>query len=207
MAEHKVDTGTVVGAGQSVVRLVENTAPEARVGVPADDIRKLNIGEERTVSINGEKFTGTITSILPEVNAQTRTQTVVLALEVRVASRVSPGQTVRQELTERIASGGSWLPSEALTQGIRGLWTAYTVVPESSSANSEADGDTDGNTGGEMAYVVQTKSVAIVHQEGDRVLVTGTLQPEDVVVASGSHRLVPGQRVRPTASSQVFTSN
>lgn len=207
VAEHKVDTGTVVGAGQSVVRLVENTAPEARVGVPADDIRKLNIGEERTVSINGEKFTGTITSILPEVNAQTRTQTVVLALEVRVASRVSPGQTVRLELTERIASEGIWLPSEALTQGIRGLWTAYTVVPESSSANSEADGDTDGNTGGEMAYVVQTKSVAIVHQEGDRVLVTGTLQPEDVVVASGSHRLVPGQRVRPTASSQVFTSN
>ena len=151
VAEHKVDTGTVVGAGQSVVRLVENTAPEARVGVPADDIRKLNIGEERTVSINGEKFTGTITSILPEVNAQTRTQTVVLALEVRVASRVSPGQTVRLELTERIASEGIWLPSEALTQGIRGLWPAYTVVPESSSANSEADGDTDGNTGGEMA--------------------------------------------------------
>lgn len=204
VAEHKVDTGTVVGAGQSVIRLVENTAPEARVGVPADDIRKLNLGEERTVSINGEKFTGTITSILPEVNAQTRTQTVVLALENRAASRVSPGQTVRLELTEQIASEGIWLPSEALTQGIRGLWTAYTVVPEAAVASDEAASN---EADGETSYVVQTKSVEIVHQEGDRVLVTGTLQPEDVVVASGSHRLVPGQRVRPTASSQVFTSN
>ncbi|MEL6881678.1 MAG: HlyD family efflux transporter periplasmic adaptor subunit, partial [Cyanobacteria bacterium J06607_10] len=177
VAEHKVDTGTVVGAGQSVIRLVENTAPEARVGVPADDIRRLNIGEERTVSINGEKFTGTITSILPEVNAQTRTQTVVLALENRAASRVSPGQTVRLELTERIASEGIWLPSEALTQGIRGLWTAYTVVPESSAASNESASN---EAASDLSYVVQTKAVEIVHQEGDRVLVTGTLQPEDV---------------------------
>ena len=49
----------------------------------------------------------------------------------------------------------------------------------------------------ETVYVVQPQSVEIVHQAGNRVLVTGTLQPEAVVVASGAHRLVPGQQVKP----------
>ena len=33
--------------------------------------------------------------------------------------------------------------------------------------------------------------------EGDRDLVRGTLQPGDEIVANSTHRLVPGQRVRP----------
>ena len=51
------------------------------------------------------QYTGTITSILPEVNAQTRTQTVVLALEARAAGQVSPGQTVQLTLSDRVTGG------------------------------------------------------------------------------------------------------
>lgn len=201
IAEHIVDLGTVVGAGQSVIRLVENDIPEARVGVPVGDIQKISIGEERTVAVNGEQYTGTVTSILPEVDSQTRTQTVVLTLEPRAVGQVSPGQTVRLNLSERIAAQGIWVPAEALTQGIRGLWTAYVVVPDSADPNS-ADSAEDG------AFVVEPHSVEIVHQEGDRVLVTGTIQPNDVVVASGSHRLVPGQSVRlSAANTQDFVSD
>lgn len=186
VAEHKVDTGTVVGSGQSVVRLVENGTPEARVGVPADVVNKLNVGEERTVELNGENYTGTISSILPEVDPQTRTQTVVLALEPRASTQVNPGQTVRLNLTERIETAGIWLPAEALTQGIRGLWSAYVVVPTEDSIEAARG----------IEYVVQPQSVEVVHQEDDRVLVTGTIQPNDVIVATGSHRLVPGQQVQ-----------
>jgi len=186
VAEHKVDAGTVVGAGQSVIRLVEDGTPEARIGVPADVVNNLNVGEERTVELNGEKYTGTISSILPEVDLQTRTQTIVLALEPRASARVSPGQTVRLNLTERIEKGGIWLPAEALTQGIRGLWSAYAVLPTEESIEAAR----------EIEYVVQPQSVEVVHQEGDRVLVTGTIQSNDVIVATGSHRLVPGQQVQ-----------
>jgi multidrug efflux pump subunit AcrA (membrane-fusion protein) len=44
---------------------------------------------------------------------------------------------------------------------------------------------------------VQPKAVEILHQESDRVLVQGALQGGDRIVASGVHRLVPGQLVRP----------
>lgn len=189
VAAHQVDLGTVVGAGQSVIRLVEDGVPEARIGVPAEDVRRLSVGEERTVVLGGEQYTGTITSVLPEIDPQTRTQMVVLQLEPRASAQVSPGQTVRLNLTEQISSEGIWLPAEALTQGVRGLWTAYVVVPET---DDRADGSDE-----ESAYVVAAQAVEVVHQEGDRVLVTGTLQVDDRVVASGSHRLVPGQRVSP----------
>ncbi len=184
VSEHKVDIGTVVSAGQSVLRLVESATAEARVGIPVTAINKLSIGEEKTVEVNGEKYSATVDSILPEVNEQTRTQTVVLTLEPSASARLSPGQTVRLNLTERIASEGFWLPTEALTQGLRGLWTCYVVVPENSTKKKES------------TYLVESKSVEVVYQEGNRVFVTGTLQADDTVVASGSHRLVPGQQVR-----------
>ncbi|MEL7051086.1 MAG: efflux RND transporter periplasmic adaptor subunit [Cyanobacteria bacterium J06588_5] len=186
VAAHQVDPGTVVSPGQSVIRLVENDIPEARIGLPADTTSQLNIGTDRTVTVNAEQYTGTLTAILPEVDAQTRTQTAIFALEPRAASQVSPGQTVRLNLSDRIDTTGIWLPAEAITQGIRGLWTCYVVVPQETTEDDET-----------TTYVVQPQTVEIVHQTGDRVLVTGTLQPGDRIVASGSHRLVPGQQVIP----------
>ena len=198
VSEHKVDLGTVVGAGQSVIRLVENGTSEARIGVPVNEVRRLNVGEERTVTVGGDRYTGTVTSVLPEVDGQTLTQTVVLQLEPRAASRVNPGQTVRLNLTEQISAEGIWLPTEALTQGVRGLWTAYVVVPDGAGAGNES---ARGEGSARESYVVAAQAVEVIHQEGDRALVTGTLQPGDRVVASGSHRLVPGQRVNPTEAN------
>ncbi|MEL7493699.1 MAG: HlyD family efflux transporter periplasmic adaptor subunit [Cyanobacteria bacterium J06554_11] len=223
ISEHKVDIGTVVGAGQSVIRLVENDIPEARIGLPVSAISQLTIGEEKTVTINGEQYSATLTAVLPEVDAQTRTQTVILELESRAAARVSPGQTARLNLSDRIPTEGIWLPTEALTQGIRGLWTAYVVLPdvlpEGSSEDSleeavseEKDSKEATAASNQTRYRVEPQTVEVIHQEGDRVLVTGTLQPGDIVVASGSHRLVPGQIVTPKTVisveiSQPFVSN
>ena len=209
VAEHKIDIGTVVGAGQSVVRLVESGIPEARVGVPVEQVNKLKLGEDRTVEISGETYTGVVASLLPEVDSQTRTQIVVLQLEPRAAAQVNPGQTVRLNLTERITQAGIWLPAEALTEGIRGLWTAYVVVPaesltKSPSESLESEKLNDIET---ASYVARAQTVEVLHQEGDRVLVTGTIQPGDIVVASGAHRLVPEQQVRLSGKSSEFISD
>ncbi|MGB7487839.1 MAG: hypothetical protein WA901_16735, partial [Phormidesmis sp.] len=124
------------------------------------------------------------------------------ALEPRAAEQVSPGQTVRLNLSDRINTAGIWLPAGALTQGIRGLWTCYVVTAEAGEEASKATGEATGETTGEAtseatSYVVQPQTVEVIHQDGDRVFVTGTLQPNDQIVASASHRLVPGQQVRP----------
>lgn len=187
VSARQIDEGTVVNTGQTVVRLVENTSPEARIGIPTTVVNRLQVGSSQTVQINKQTYSAKVASILPVVNPSTRTQVVVLKLESSTISKVNPGQTVRLKLTDTIPTEGFWLPNKALTQGLRGLWTCY-VLTKPSSENSNAP---------QNAFVLEQRSVEILHQESDRVLVRGTLQPGDKIVSNGVHRLVPGQIVRP----------
>ncbi|MEO1068703.1 MAG: efflux RND transporter periplasmic adaptor subunit, partial [Cyanobacteria bacterium J06638_6] len=188
VAGQTVDEGVVVGAGQSVVRLVENKPPEARIGVPETAASRLQPNDPVTITLGAERYSATVTTVLPEVDPNTRTQIVVFQLAT--LPRINPGQTARVELTETVPTGGIWLPTQALAQDIRGLWSVYVIAP----AEDEDD-----------VYQVQPKVVEILHQESaggaaqaeTRALVRGTLQGGDRIVSSGVHRLVPGQRVRP----------
>ena len=187
VSARQIDEGTVVNAGQAVVRLVENTSPEARIGMPATVVNKLQVGSPQTVEINNQNYSARVASILPVVNSNTRTQVVVLKLESSLISKTNPGQTVRLKLTDTIPTEGFWLPNKALTQGLRGLWTCYVLAkPKADNPNLPKD-----------AFVLEQRSVEILHQESDRALVRGTLQSGDRIVANGVHRLVPGQMVRP----------
>ncbi|MEL6250100.1 MAG: HlyD family efflux transporter periplasmic adaptor subunit, partial [Cyanobacteria bacterium J06627_15] len=119
VASQQADEGTVVGAGQSVIRLLEKAIPEVRVGMPVDVASQLGIGDQKQVALGGQTYDATVSSILPEVDLQTRTQTIVLSLEPAALTRASAGQTVRVDFGESIPADGIWLPTSALTQGIR----------------------------------------------------------------------------------------
>lgn len=179
VAKRELDEGTVANVGQSVIRLIENAAPEARIGMPTSVAAKLQIGSTRTLKIGSQEYRATISSILPEVDLNTRTQVVVFNLERSAIPQINPGQTVRIELIQEVDTEGYWLPTDALTQGIRGLWTCYVLTKSKDTEN----------------YLVKQHSVEIIYQQADRALVRGTLQPADKIVASGTHRLVPGQQV------------
>ncbi|MEL7009087.1 MAG: HlyD family efflux transporter periplasmic adaptor subunit [Cyanobacteria bacterium J06588_4] len=197
VAKRELDEGTVANAGQSVIRLMEDAAPEARIGLPVRAIEQLQIGSTQTLAIGSRIYQGEVTSILPEVDSDTRTQTVVFRLDPAAMTQVNPGQTIRLELTQANNAEGYWLPTDALTQGIRGLWTCYVLTEPKDRGAENTNGDPE-------YYVVQQHAVEIVNQSGDkpngmaslRALVRGTLQPGDLIVANGTHRLVPGQRVR-----------
>lgn len=182
----QVDEGVVIAAGQSVIRLVENEAPEARIGMPENAASRLSAGSPVKVNLGSERYSATVKSILPEIDPQTRTQLVVFQLEPAALSRINPGQTARVEQIETIPTRGIWLPTQALTQDIRGLWSVYVLLPVTTEVQAT-----------EAGYEVQPKAVEILHQESDRVLVRGTLQAGDRIVANGVHRLVPSQQVRP----------
>ena len=183
VSTRQVDEGTVVGVGQSVIRLVENAAPEARIGMPVDTAKQMQVGDRQTIQIGGETYAATVAAVLPEVDPGTRTQIVVLQLEQADLPHINPGQTARVELIETIPTEGVWIPTNALTQDIRGLWSCYVL--------------TQLNDSNPTVYDVQPQTVEILHQDANQALVRGTVQPGDRVVANGVHRLVPGQQVRP----------
>lgn len=176
-----LDEGVVVDAGQPVLRLLEDAPPEARVGVPVSAARELAVGQRHEVSIAGDTVAARVRAILPAVDPATRTVTVVLDLPAD--TEAPDGALVQLRLSEQIDSPGFWIPLSALTEGLRGLWTVYAVES------------------GEETPMLNRREVEILHVDGERAFVRGTLEPGLTLVADGVHRLVAGQRVIPAEAA------
>lgn len=177
-----LDEGTVVSAGEAVVRLVENTRPEVRVGVAPQAMSQLNIGSQHLVRVGEETYTAEVLSILPEVDSATRTRTVILALPRTVA----PGTVARLEVTRTQPTDGFWLPTSALIRAERGLWACYALVPVQDANNNFPP----------QTQQLERRVVEVLHTEGDRSLVRGLLQSGEKVVANGTQQFVSGQWVK-----------
>lgn len=178
-----MDEGVVAGSGQAVLSLVEAGPLEARVGIPPAIATTLTPGSEQTVRVGDRPYTASITALLPELDDTSRTVTAVLAIP---DPNLTVGQTVRLVLTETQTAEGFWLPTTALIPGDRGLWSVYVL----------AQPDTESSSGiSNNVYTVGRREVEVIHTEGDRALVRGTLQAGERAIASGAHRIVPGARV------------
>ncbi len=168
-----VDEGTVVAAGAPVVRFRESDKREAVVGVPRTI--PIELGSVQELMLDGRQFQAKVTALVDDVNTRTRTRTVILTLPVEL--RAADGQVVDLIHRRAVGDSGFWVPTTALTEGLRGTWTVYSV---------ELEGD---------AGVVRREAVEVLHAETDRAFVRGTLEGSDRIISNGLHRVVPGQRV------------
>jgi RND family efflux transporter MFP subunit len=184
VSSRSVDEGVVVASGQSVLSLVEAGPLEARVGVPPAVADALTVGSEQEVVVGDRTYPATITALLPELDTTSRTITVVLEIPT---ANLTVGQTVRLVLTETQAAEGMWVPTTALLPGERGLWSVYALTKPELDAGNELPPNT---------FTVSRREVEVIHTEGDRALVRGTLQPGEQVIPSGTHRIVPGVTVQ-----------
>ena len=180
VASRNLDEGTVVEAGRSILRLVENAQPKVKIGVPVALVNQIQPGSQQKLTIAGEEYSATVSSILPEVNVATRTRTVVLKLPISASDSISPQQIARLSIvTQTNHVDGYWLPIGALVKGDRGLWSCYAVV-------NAPDGK----------YQAERRYIELLETDEDRVLVRGTIQPGDEIITDGVHRLVSGQIVK-----------
>ena len=175
-----LDEGAVVEAGRSALRLIEADALEARIGVPVDRAASLVEGQAVRLEIRGRSLSGEVRARLSEVDSETRTADVIIALAPEDSAHHLSGEVVRLFLDERTPVQGAWIPTAALVPGARGLWAAYALIP------LEEDSGTDR---------VERRELEVLYTHGDRSLVRGTLEEGDRLVVDGVHRVVPGQRV------------
>ena len=180
VATRQLDEGTVVNAGQAVVRLVEDIKAELEIGVPTQVLAQLRLGSQQQVQIGQKTYPAKVTSILPEVNSTTRTRTIILALPSALSDLLAPRQVARLQVQQDVATTGYWLPTTALVRGERGLWAFYTPVKTP-----------------DKSYQVERRDVEVLHTLGERALVRGTIQPGDKAIVDGTQRIVPGQLVEP----------
>lgn len=176
VAARLLDEGSVVAAGTPIVRLLEGESKEAVVGVPISAASALPIGSEQTLRVGDQEFRSRVSAQIDDVH--TRTRTVGIILELPSDARTTDGEVVRLIHHREVEGSGFWVPTTALTQGLRGLWSVYTV-------RSADDG----------SFIVRNE-IAVLHAETDQAFVRGTLQDGDRIVTTGLHRVVPGQRVQ-----------
>lgn len=179
ISKRYADEGTVISPNAPLFRLVEDQKLEAHIGIPVEMARNLEHGMQQQVQLNGKTYEATLKAILPELDPVTRTQEVVLALNSESAKSLVPGQVIRIAISEPVQMQGFWLPVSALARGERGLWSAYAVI--------------QGNQADEA--ILEKRQVEVLHTEGDRVLVRGTLQAGDRIVVDGIHKLANQQPV------------
>lgn len=179
-----LDEGQIVSAGQAVVSVQEQAAPEVRLGIAGELASSLEPGQHRSLSIGGNTVAATVHAVLPLRDPATRTIDVILRLGDDEAAL--PGDLARLGLEQLVTDPGYWLPLNALAEGRRGLWTAYVAVP--------LDGTFQDSTGG--THRLEPRAVEILYEEADRVFVRGAVSGGDLFVTGGLQRIVPEQRVR-----------
>lgn len=179
VAHRFADQGTVVAAGSPVIRLQEVAAMEAMVGVPVSFALNLDAGQQLPMQLRSQGFQARVITIGADVNTVTNTVNVRLLLPPEV--QAFNGDIIQLVMTESVPQAGFWIPAGAITDGVRGRWTVYALQPQA-----------------EDKFSVEARDVQIHHSRAEKVFVSGALADGERIVATGVHRLVPGQQVTAT---------
>lgn len=165
-----VDEGSIVAPGQTAMVIVESGLAEARIGLPESMTPYLASGVSYEFKINQRAVPGTLKAILPRVDQSTGTVTAIFQLE---GERLYAGSLAEMKLVVDVNEPGFWIPLNSLAESRRGLWSVLVV-------NNN---------------VVESRLVEILYRDADAVYVRGTIEDGELIVASGTNRIVPGQSV------------
>lgn len=171
------DEGAIAAPGSPVIRLVENTSLEIRIGLPLLAASALNEGEVYHFMTNAGAIEARYRSGTGVVDVRTRTVTAIFDIESGTARA---GEVARLQLETGISDRGFWVPTSALTEGRRGLWSVQALV-------------TDGNGG----WIIEPRVVETLRVEVDRAFVRGAVNDGEQIIASGLQRVTAGQSVIP----------
>ena len=177
------DPGQTAAAGQTVLVLFDTAPARARVGVPPELAAGLIVGDTIIVKLNGAPMEATLRQIRPDLDANTRSRSVVVTLPEGSAPVL--GDTVALLLTQTVEDPGFWAPLSALREGVRGSWSVMAV-------EATAEGDR-----------TLPAAVEVIHSDGARVFLRGALPPGVRIVAEAPDRVAPGQLVLTELTSDL----
>ena len=177
-----LDPGSIAQASDPVIRLVEQQHLEAWIGLPVSIVADLEIGTKHEILIEGQTFVGTASAKIRELDPATRTQTVLFVLAASASDKVVSGQLCEIQVTSPVNTAGFWIPTSALTKGVRGLWSVMVITPEESGSYFRA----------------RKRDIDIIKTDSNRVLARGTIEDGDQIIINGVHRVAEGQLVIPS---------
>lgn len=173
-----VDTGAIVSPGATVATLLEDGPARFRVTLDPGLAVRLDPGAGVDIAVGDALLPATLSRLAPELDPVTRGRVAVfdLADGVTAPPARSTGEVI---LADGRDMTGAWVPLSALRPGLRGTWTILTVAPG-------PDGDA----------IIAQDAVEVLQVAEGRVFLRGGFVDGDLFLPDGTHRVVPGQRVR-----------
>jgi RND family efflux transporter MFP subunit len=167
-----IDAGSVVDPSQPVFQIIDEGGLELKVGIPTGLVSSLVAGDSYAAQIDGIETTAIFISAAAHLDQITQSVPVRFAL-TDVDAR--DGQTAVVSISNKQQVAGFWVPITSVTEGMRGSWVVYGLE-------------------GKSALRTLTQSaVEILHVDDDRFYVKADITGD--IVASGMHKVVPGQLV------------
>jgi RND family efflux transporter MFP subunit len=184
--DRKIEVGTLVNIGSVGFVLGDVSAVKAVFGVPDSVVRRITPGqrlEVTTEAFHGSRFAGTVTTVAPSADAQSR----VFDIEITIPNadgRLRPGMIGSVELGAEAgsanASANAAVPLSAIVRSPRaaGEYTVFVVE------------------GNEDNAVARARTVTLGGVQGNLVAITRGLTAGERVIVMGAGLLADGDAVR-----------
>jgi len=178
-----VHVGASVQAGQAVIRLQHRNIDEVQIGIPPQFINNLKVGQCYPLTIGDKDHRGCIDKIVHRLSPETQTSKVIFKL--RRSAPMFTGQVAKFNFKKFVQGQGFWVPTTALMEGARGTWQIYLLQPQENRNK----------------YKIVTKQAQVIFSDNQRSYIQASVKTNDVIIAEGVHKFVPGQIVEMTGAS------
>lgn len=172
----EAETGQVVTAGTTVVRIAQDGARDVVFSVPEDKVTAIRPGSDVRVKLwSGQgEVAGRVREVAASADAATRTYPVKVSLDAAAQPPLGATVTVLPQALRHEGEQAIKVPTSALRQ--EGKGTAVWVL------------DT-------ATMTVRSQGVQVATADGNEAVIGSGLRPGMQVVAAGVHVLAPGQKV------------
>ncbi|WP_426236480.1 efflux RND transporter periplasmic adaptor subunit [Pseudomonas sp. TWP3-2] len=193
LQELNVRAGMTVATGDTLARVNGLSSVWLAVAVPESDAGSITVGqavEVRLPAFPGTMLSGTVSTILPETNPDSRTLRVRVELP-NPEGRLRPGLTAQVRLTRSTGQSVLWVPSEAVIRtGRRALVMlaedAGRYRPVEVHLGQESDGKTAIVKGLEEGQKVVTSGQFLLDSEASLKGIVASSEEESLLSAATS---------------------
>ncbi|OED84576.1 MULTISPECIES: efflux RND transporter periplasmic adaptor subunit [Vibrio] len=176
IATRFVSLGDVVNVGNPTLTLLASEGKEAFIGIPAHQMKKVTSLSAPSIRVGRDEFA--VSLLNPGAMVDTQSRSVGLRYLFPEQSAVLEGQLAYLKFDEQIDDQGYWVPLTGLIDGLRGVWNIFVIGEDNK---------------------VERRSVQVLFANNQQAYVSGAIEDGEQVIASGLHRLVPGQTVKPAS--------
>ena len=180
LAEVQLERGDSVAAGRPVCQVHGSGPLRIELHVSAEFARGVQLDQEAWRRLPNAWSALRVTSIAPHIDPASQTCSIELRPRDPSASvDWRAGENAEIRFLNAVDVSGYWLPKTSLAGEWGGAWRVYSLVRVGES------------------WQVEESPVEILRRVDDRLLCTGDLTIDQLVLADGVHRVVPGQVVKP----------